>query len=241
VCALPRQVSIAMPVPRPGPGPGTARPRPKGPARGTRSVAGRPRRPPSAGQKSRVRRVPAMAHAEDVRCQGVDPARGQPPVPALAAGPSGEPSRPAPSRRRRSGRRSCTAPHRRGGTCSDARVPLVPWRRPSSPPRWRTSTEAGGNPALIRAVDEGVDQLIRQTGDHQPRRHCCAGCRAVRSVPPWPRPSLGRPPAPTTNRPCQLACGGSVPGAGTHARTGCGRSAEDGPRCGRPGQSLKRA
>jgi hypothetical protein len=71
---------------------------------------------------------------------------------APAPGPSGEPSRAAPSMRRRSGRRSCTAPHRRGGTCSNASVPLVPRRRPSSPPRRRTSTQASGKPALIPAV-----------------------------------------------------------------------------------------
>jgi hypothetical protein len=37
-----------------------------------------------------------------------------PTLPALAAGPSGEPSRAAPSRQRRSGRRSCSALHRHG-------------------------------------------------------------------------------------------------------------------------------
>jgi hypothetical protein len=139
------------PVLRPAPGPGTARPRPKGSTRGhVRSpVAPRVRRPrvrkASCGGSQRRPRPGCSLPGRRSRTRAAT-------VPARAAAASGEPSRAAPSRRRRSGRRSCTAPHRRCGTCSDARVPLVPRRRPRPPPRWRTSTEASGNPAFIPGV-----------------------------------------------------------------------------------------
>jgi hypothetical protein len=104
-----------MPVPRSGSGPGTARPRPKGSAREPVRVAVR-------------LRASAVTGSEKDRAEGARdgrPRRGRslpgwrsrtrgPTLPALAAGPSGEPSRAAPSRQRRSGRRSCSALHRHG-------------------------------------------------------------------------------------------------------------------------------